>query len=450
MFGLARATRGRFLLALLLVVVLSLCAVPFTGAAPDASLLVDDFSTAQTALTATIVGTPVSSSVSGAGILGGERDIQVTVTAEAVPGTSSTTQVINHYLSHSQQSGVYADTLVQWDGADGGSPTLSLTTLPPTDLTVGNTQNGLEIQVNGYDHPVYVWFYIYSDATHASQGRLSLTGTQTFNLTPTSYYLPFGLFATKTGYAGPANFASVRAVEMWINGYNEATDLTIDTVRTTAVDWGDLPDASVGGPDYATRGSANGPRHVIGNLYLGSLIDAHELNGLPTTAANGDNLNGLDDEDGVVRTPGWKWSPANGGSVDVMVTGGSGCLSGWIDWNKNGSFADAGDEVLTNRAVTTGTSTQKFPITANLPFSSPLYARFRLYAPDAGGCTSAKSPTGQAVNGEVEDYAWSFGPNAVSVQSFSGSASPAALPVVGMILASTATLVAGLWKVLKG
>ena len=55
---------------------------------------------------------------------------------------------------------------------------------------------------------------------------------------------------------------------MLIDGINGATDLTIHDVRTEGPDWGDLPDS------YATTYASNGPRHVIGSLYLGSRIDA--------------------------------------------------------------------------------------------------------------------------------------------------------------------------------
>lgn len=133
--------------------------------------------------------------------------------------------------------------------------------------------------------------------------------------------------------------------------------------------------------------------------------------------------NSTADNDGVAPTPNFLWSDAGGGSVDVTVTGADGWVTGWIDWNNDGDFADGGEQVFTNLNVPAGTTvTQSFSIP--VPVGSQTFnARFRVYPgpqtllaalqPDA-----PPSPVGGASGGEVEDYSWSFGPNALGLAAF--------------------------------
>jgi len=155
---------------------LVLLAAPLAGAAPAAVLIVDDFSANQAKLTASL-GSPATSSLSGGGILGTERDVRTTVLTDLVGGGNATSEVINHSLSHSQDSGVTATTLVQWDGTDG-TATLNPTGLGGVDLTQADTQNGLEIEVILNDLPIDLIFTVYSGAGNASQATLTLPGGQ--------------------------------------------------------------------------------------------------------------------------------------------------------------------------------------------------------------------------------------------------------------------------------
>ena len=202
---------------------------------------------------------------------------------------------------------------------------------------------------------------------------------------------------------------------------------SIIELTVTYYDLGDLPQPQPATPTYPTL-LANAPSHQLGqNLLLGVCVDA-ETDGQPDTPATGDDTAVgspvfgqtvppcTDDEDGVVRTPNVNWqNGVGGGSVNVTVAGGPGCLSGWIDWNGNGNLTDAGDNILDNILLGTGTSTRTFTVPVP-PGSGTFYSRFRLYPTDPGGvCTSAKAPTGPAIGGEVEDYRWSFSPNAVTL-----------------------------------
>jgi len=170
------------------------------------------------------------------------------------------------------------------------------------------------------------------------------------------------------------------------------------------MDYGDLP------VDYLTTLLVDaGARHAIGGLYLGNSVSA-ESDGLPSVMANGDVS-----DDGVVLTPGVNWQAGPGGaSVDVTVTGGSGYLSAWVDWDQNNSFSP-GERILTDQFVNAGSQTITFTVPATITFGNTFNVRFRLYAESTSG---AAQTVGLVLNGEVEDYQWQFGPTAVRLERF--------------------------------
>ena len=238
------------------------------------------------------------------------------------------------------------------------------------------------------------------------------------------------------------------AVLLYIDGigHDPNTELQETVIELTVppyYDLGDLPDNTVGVPQsYPTLNASSGPSHLVGpNLYLGQCVDA-EPNGQPNNEALGDDpavaapsygtCTSTDDEDGIQRTPNVNWTVSTGGSVNVTVAGGPGCLSGWIDWNGNGNLTDGGDNILDNVPVNIGTSIQTFAVPVN-PSNGSFYARFRLYPVDGNNlCTTTRTPTGVAPGGEVEDYQWGFSsPTAVTLSGI--SASSAASPVVSPV-----------------
>ena len=159
------------------------------------------------------------------------------------------------------------------------------------------------------------------------------------------------------------------------------------------LDFGDAPD-----PAFPTLLANNGARHVIGGLFLGGGVDA-EPDGQPNANATGDDLAGVDDEDGV-------FFPialiANAPATIQVVSSGSGLLQGWFDFNRNGTWADPGEQVIVNRPVVAGTNLVTFFVPNAVAGKS--YARFRL-------CTvSNLTFVGQAPDGEVEDYEVTFYP----------------------------------------
>ncbi len=183
------------------------------------------------------------------------------------------------------------------------------------------------------------------------------------------------------------------------NGLADDGEVEDYAVQIIGFDFGDAPDISSGVStnDYQTLSSNNGPRHSIGGPRLGSLIDP-ETNGQQTPTADGDDISILDDEDGVVFLNLFAGLTA---TTDITVTGEDGQVDAWIDFNRNGSFTDVGEQIVINQTVLVGTTEAfQFNVPANAALASTL-ARVRVSR--SGGL----GPNGVAVDaegGEVEDY----------------------------------------------
>ncbi|MFK8114500.1 MAG: Ig-like domain-containing protein [Rubripirellula sp.] len=162
-------------------------------------------------------------------------------------------------------------------------------------------------------------------------------------------------------------------------------------------DFGDAPDT------YGTTLAANGASHgIITGLQIGSTVD-REIDGQPNVAANGDDLNG-DDEDGVrLLSP---LGPGDTATFEVTVTntsGGDAFLQAFLDFNRDGDFDDAGEQFRTDLVVPNGTSNSVIPVEVSVPAGASVgttYARFRLSQ------TGGLSATGFATTGEVEDHSF--------------------------------------------
>lgn len=158
------------------------------------------------------------------------------------------------------------------------------------------------------------------------------------------------------------------------------------------LDWGDAPDVP-----YPTLAGRNGARHrIVPGLRLGRRIDS-EPNGQPAALALGDDLNGLDDEDGVAFLTGVAASKSASVAVRVRTVAPSARLDAFIDFNADGDWSDAGEQIFTSRSVTNGLNVLSFAVPAGAT-NRPSVARFRLSS--AGGLAA----TGLANDGEVEDY----------------------------------------------
>jgi hypothetical protein len=155
------------------------------------------------------------------------------------------------------------------------------------------------------------------------------------------------------------------------------------------LDFGDAPD-----PIYPTLLANDGARHtIVPNVFLGALIDP-EADGQPDPNALGDDNDGNDDEDGVVFTS----LAVAGNPVNVKVTASvDGFLDGWVDFNFDGDWDEANEQVFVSEPLVAGVNF----LTFNLPAATPIgitFSRFRFST--AGGLNY----TGLAPDGEVEDY----------------------------------------------
>ncbi|MCP4542246.1 MAG: DUF11 domain-containing protein [Chloroflexi bacterium] len=165
----------------------------------------------------------------------------------------------------------------------------------------------------------------------------------------------------------------------------------------TRADYGDLPE----GP-YPTTLAQNGAHHIIlpvNNPTLGATVD-DEVDGQPSINATGDDVSGTpDDEDGVRLE-----SPIISGQTATMTISGTNAsgavLNAWIDFNGNGSLTDPGDQIFTDTTLVEGTNVLTFSVPAII-LSDTLNSRFR-YSTIPG-----LTPTGQASDGEIEDYQFS-------------------------------------------
>jgi hypothetical protein len=161
----------------------------------------------------------------------------------------------------------------------------------------------------------------------------------------------------------------------------------------------DAGDAPEDGTNYPTTLARGGARHYLDivngpTVFLGEMID-EEVDGQPSAGADGDDANYMPDEDGVL----FNTNLAPGDLAEVEVTAScEGKLDAWIDFNGDGDWADANEQIFASEPLTDGINMLTFgvPSDANL---GQTYARFRFST--AGGL----GYSGVTADGEVEDYA---------------------------------------------
>ena len=185
----------------------------------------------------------------------------------------------------------------------------------------------------------------------------------------------------------------------------------------TPFDFGDAP-SSYGAPSHLVRMTANGgsqptsPTQVnsltlatfsSSGSYLGTVGPDPESATQSNAAANGDDNNGTppDDEEAVNSFPVLSTASGVAYTVPVNVTNsfGTSYLVGYIDFNKDGDFLDAGEKSTTVSVNSSGSKDVSFTTPAGMT-QGTTYARFRI------GITQSEveSPIGNANSGEVEDY----------------------------------------------
>ena len=173
----------------------------------------------------------------------------------------------------------------------------------------------------------------------------------------------------------------------WHSDGRTELDLWVDVPME--MDFGDAPD-----PTYSTLLVSNGARHIIdGATFLGNNVDP-EGDGQPDATATGDDNDGNDDEDGIVFTT--QLMPGTAASVDVTASV-AGLLNAWIDFNADGDWADAGEQVFTDQPLVAGLNNLAFQVPP-AAVQGTTYARFRF------STVPGLLYYGFAPDGEVEDY----------------------------------------------
>ena len=205
-----------------------------------------------------------------------------------------------------------------------------------------------------------------------------------------------------------------------VDAYGHAINGEVEDFFTqvTAYDYADLPDdaAGTGMGNYETiyaLDGARGPRHsIIDGLSIGTNLDA-EADGQPQANAFGDDVNGIDDEDGV--TPPDSIIRGEMAVFEVVVvnqTAGSAWLYGFADWDDDGDFEDTdiSNQKATPVEIPAGASgvyevVFDVPQEPN-PLPEQVATRFRLtnIAPGGGNPVTSLGPDDENdIVGEVED-----------------------------------------------
>lgn len=204
-----------------------------------------------------------------------------------------------------------------------------------------------------------------------------------------------------SGTPGGCDWASDIAVDesglVYVCGYSEGAGTGGDYVtiqyKSMNYDYGDAPD-----DPYPTLLESNGARHIIDHVvFLGELVDNSEPDGMPTDFADGDDLDNLDDEDGVVFNS--ELREGQNASITIKASVDYGFLNAWVDFNRDGDWNDGNEQIFTNQLLSVGTQELNFSIPkSGVWYSYNSYARFR-YSSQAD-----LLPTDLAIDGEVEDY----------------------------------------------
>ena len=103
---------------------------------------------------------------------------------------------------------------------------------------------------------------------------------------------------------------------------------------------------------YPTLLADNGARHtIVSGFHLGAGIDA-EPDGQPTAAPMGMTTTGpRDDEDGVDFV---NYLTAGRAATVYVTASQAGKLDAWIDFNRDGDWSDAGEQVFASQALAAG------------------------------------------------------------------------------------------------
>ena len=176
--------------------------------------------------------------------------------------------------------------------------------------------------------------------------------------------------------------------------------LTVFQISLAGLDFGDAPDNPSIATDYPTLLASNGPRHVIyGDFHLGAGINSE------TDARTSANADGDQFDDGVALA-GSGLLAGETANLTVYATlqnqnlidlyGNTATVAAWFDFDNDGAFDTISPFVT--QTVYDGVNTMAVAIPSGI--EGKIKARFR-FGSDFAAVTQL---TGEAPNGEVEDY----------------------------------------------
>ena len=311
--------------------------------------------------------------------------------------------------------------------AAGGEETVDFGNYVPGSIsgTKYKDENGNGLVDGAGDVPLPNWTITCSGGPSCTPNQVKQTdgaGNYTFGpLDPGNYTITEtvkgGWTATTPTSLGPIAIISVD------DGTNKITKQDFHNQPTGSGDGADLGDA----PEeedpqrpqfptgYPTTLANAGAVHVIDpGVRIGDLIDA-ELDGQPTIPADGDDEGiPLDDEDGIAFVTDFvllslKLDPdsddetvvpgqVRGTSGEIVVyPSTTGILDAWVDWNRDGDWADVGEQIYDGEIVAPLSDTLDWAVPGDADVGYT-YARFR-FSLDGTDSFSGPEPIG-----EVEDY----------------------------------------------
>jgi hypothetical protein len=421
----------------LIVAVISILTVFSVITVLAAEVVIDAFSDQNQNVSYTIPASPTfphqicSYATTASGTLGSHRDICLTITGgnqDSIGRLQVSTA--NQYLLMALDPSITAIASLQWDGTDA-NPSVDPTGLGGVDLTDSGSNDGVVIRVVNSDGlAVDMTLRIYTDGSNWAEQTVTFDSQV---ISPNQVVDVFMTFAGFGGGAGTMDETNVGAVELELDGTIEAgADMTIQLVKATSLyDFGDLPSGY-----NVTRGEG-GPQHRTGPLRLGGSVDAEGDGTHSGTAVGDDNDFSPDDEDGVTRvaslastTGGWTngdpgiGGGGNGGSLDITISGGSGTPQVFVDFGSGlaeVTLRDCLSGSALTMPLTEGTHRVCFSIPAGtFDGANPISIPVRVRLSSAGGLGA----DGVASDGEVEDYIWNFGPNAVTLSDTGTKSAP--------------------------
>ncbi len=197
----------------------------------------------------------------------------------------------------------------------------------------------------------------------------------------TIFYTSTSTFQYRIGTLGTGSTTRLTSLDFSC----PALPLPATTPQVTQ-DFGDAP-ASFGNPVH----------DIVSTIYLGATNSA-ESAPYNNAAANGDA-----GDDGVTFST---LRQSNTGTATISVAGNGGWLQCWLDWNGDGDFSDAGEQIATDVADNGPADNNAAVGTIGLSFVVPTAATMtQTFARFRWSTTPGLTASSIASNGEVEDYA---------------------------------------------